>query len=118
MLVSIAKKQKDKGDKYIYFGLWLNHDDKLKNFWFRFSMVEDDNTKRVDFNKLSGNEGTMQIKTKSVLDFKPEDIIVFNKQKYTIVMVDGNRKEDGEQAYLRMRVNGNTAVYLTLRKAG
>lgn len=60
----------------------------------------------------------MVIKTKSLIEFEPEDLIIFQDQKYTIINVDGNRKESGEQAYLKMKKNGNTAIYLTLRKAG
>lgn len=120
MLGCIANKQSknDKSIKEIYYAKWIDVENKLKHKWFKFSLVADDNSQKKDFNRLSGYEGTMQIRTKSLIPFKPEDIIEFKKQKYTITLVDGNRKFEGEQAMLRANNNGNIPIYLTLRKAG
>lgn len=56
MLGCIAKKQNKEEEKYIYFAEWINHD-RTRRFIFRFSIVQDDNTLKRDFNKLSGLEG-------------------------------------------------------------
>lgn len=120
MLGCIANKQSrvDKSVKQIYNAKWVDIENKLKTKWFKFSLVADDNSKKTDFNRLSGYEGTMQIRTKSMIPFKPEDLIYFKGQKYTITLVDGNRKLEGEQAMAKVNANGNIAIFLTLRKAG
>ena len=120
MLGCIANKQSkdDKSVKQIYNAKWCNIENKLKMQWFKFSLVEDDNSRKTDFNRLSGYEGTMKIRTKSMIPFKPEDIIYFKGQKYTITLVDGNRKIEGEQAMAKVNANGNVSIFLTLRKAG
>lgn len=117
MLGVVANKQTSDA-KYIYIAKWYRAD-RTDCRLFRFGIVQDDNTQKVDFNKLSGLSGTMQIQTKSIIPFSPEDIVIFRGQKYTITLVDGNRKMSGEQAMARFNVNnGNVPIYLTLRKAG
>ena len=114
MLGVIANKQRE---KYIYSAKWIKRDKSVCCF-FRFAIINDDNTRKVDFNKLSGFSGDMTIVTKSTIDFKPEDVIVFRCQRFTIQVVDGNRKEEGEQAMAQFTTNGNIPIYLTLRKVG
>ena len=116
MLGVISNKQKD-GSKYIYSAKWVSKD-KTKCSIFRFAMAKDDDIRKVDFNKLSGNTGEMKIETKSTIPFMPEDVIIFRCQRYTIQSVDGDRKRDGEQAMAHFVSNGNIVVYLTLRRAG
>jgi len=116
MLGVIANKQRE-NQKYIYSAKWIKRD-KTECCTFRFAIVNDDNTRKTDFNKLSGFSGDMTIVTKSTIDFSPMDVIVFRCQRYTIEVVDGNRKEEGEQAMAQFITNGNIPIYLTLRKAG
>lgn len=120
MLGVIANKQNraEKGVKYIYVGKWVDVEDRRKHQYIRFAIENDDNTRKTDFNKLSGFEGDMVIRTKSAVAFKPEDLFYFQGQKYTISVVDGNRKLDGELSQVRFRQNGNITTFLTLRKAG
>lgn len=116
MLGIISKKQ-EKEKKYIYSAKWMSRD-KTKNCIFRFAIIQDDNERKVDFNKLSGITGDMVIETKSMISFEPEDVIVFRCQRYTIQQVDGDRTRSGEQAMARFVENGNIPIRLTLRKAG
>lgn len=116
MLGIIAKKQKE-NVKYIYSAKWTNRD-KTESCIFRFSMVQDDNIRKTYFNKLGGFSGEMVIQTKSTINFMPEDVVTFRGQRFTIQLVDGNRKEDGEQAMSRFTTNGNIPIYLTLRRVG
>lgn len=116
MLGVVASKQKG-GSKYIYSAKWMSRD-KTKCCIFRFAMAKDDDIRRQDFNKLSGDTGEMKIETKSTIPFRPEDVIVFRGQRYTVQVVDGDRKENGEQAMAYFVSNGNIVVYLTLRRAG
>ena len=116
MLGVLAKKQKD-NVKYIYSAKWVNRD-KTKSCIFRFSMVQDDNIRKNYFNKLGGFSGEMVIETKSTIKFMPEDVVIFRGQRFTIQLVDGNRKEEGEQAMANFKENGNIPIYLTLRRVG
>lgn len=116
MLGVIANKQRE-NQKYIYSAKWTKRD-KTGCCTFRFAIVSDDNTRKTEFNKLSGLSGEMTIVTKSTIDFAPGDLILFRGQRYTIQVVDGNRKEEGEQAMAHFTTNGNIPIYLTLRKAG
>lgn len=120
MLGVIANKQSktDKGIKYIYIGKWINKDNRNEHAYIRFAIESDDNSRKVDFENLSGVEGDFRIRTKSAINFKPEDVFIFNKQKYTILVVDGNRKLDGELSQVRFGQNGNITTFLTLRKDG
>lgn len=124
MLGIVASKyNKDhKNDRYIYIGNWVSGEDKMIEQKFNFALVEDDDLLEADFNKLSGLQGTMLIKTKSLINFQPEDLVYWqgcgNNQKYIIEKIDGNRKEMGENAMAHFKYNGNVPVYLTLKRAG
>lgn len=101
-----------------YVAKWISIEDKNNHGFFRFEIEQDDNLRKVDFNKMSGYEGDMIIKTKSLLPFMPEDIILFRGSKYNITKVDGNRKDIGEAAQAVFNTTGNVNIFLTLRKAG
>lgn len=120
MLGCIANKQKrgNKEQLYIYNGQWVDSTNRINKKWFRFAILQDDNTQEKDFNNLSANEGFMRIMTKSLIEFKVDDIIYFGKQLYHIVNIDGNRLLEGQQAFARVKVNGNVAISILLRKAG
>ena len=116
-IVSSKTRKDNEGVRYIYIGKWQN---ALKTDigYFRFAMVNDDNLQKQDFNKLSGESGQMLIQTKSGLPFKPDDLITFRGQRYSVLNVDGQRKEDGELAMVYFKTNGNITTYLTLRRLG
>lgn len=124
MLASVASKRSKQrpNERYIYIGKWVSGEDKRIEKTFNFALVEDDNIEEADFNKLSGLQGRMRIKTKSIIDFKPEDLVYWqgsgNGQKYIIENIDGNRKEQGENAMFHFKYNGNVPIYLTLKRAG
>lgn len=120
MLGVIANKQKkdEKGVKYIYIGKWVSADNRRTHNFVRFAIESDDNSRKVDFENLSGIEGDFRIRTKSVAPFKPEDLFYFKGQKYSIINVDGNRKIDGELSQVWFNNNGNITTFLTLRKDG
>lgn len=120
MLGVIANKQRkgEKGVKYIYVGVWVNAENRKEHKYIRFAIDADDNSRKVDFENLSGIEGDFRIRTKSVAPFKPEDLIYFRGQKYSIVNIDGNRKLDGELSQVWFNGNGNITTFLTLRKDG
>lgn len=113
MLGVVAKK----GQENIYKALWLK-EDKSKSCWFSFCMEKDDNLQAEIRNNLRGFSGTMIVKTKSTIDFQPNDVVKFRGNRYTIINVDGHRKDEGEQAMARFEKTGNVETYLTLRKAG
>lgn len=119
MLSIMASKKKD---KYIYFMKWIDPEDPFKSQVFKFALVQDDDLYETDFNKLSGNEGTMVIKTKSMINFQPDHKLVWlgagKGQKYSITKVSGDHKENGELAYARFLNNGNLDTYLTVRRGG
>lgn len=107
-----------KGDDMFYRALWQSSEDVNNYRYFRFAIVKDENTKKEIIRNLEGTTGDFYIKTKSTIKFKPDDIVVFQGVKYTILIVDGNRKEEGEPAYYKFRQNGNINTYLTLSKMG
>ena len=113
MLGIVSKKGRD----FVYLAEWRAKD-KSECQYFRFAIVSDDNLEIQSNNYMKGYTGAMQIKTKSTICFKPEDVVVIRGYRYTILNVDGNRKEEGEQAQARFENNGNVPVYLSLRKAG
>lgn len=119
MLGIVANKQKrdEKGVKYIYIGK-LTADDGEYIGHFRFAIEKDGNLIQRDFNNLSGYEGNFTIRTKSALEFIPEQRIEFRGEKYTIETVDGNRKIDGEQSQRQFVANGNITKFLSLRRLG
>ena len=112
MLGVVANKE-----KYFYTARWQNVD-RTKCCNFRFAIEQDDNLQETDFNKLSGLSGVMRIKTKSTIAFEPDDLVWFRGQKYTVVIVDGNRTEEGQEAMINFNTNGNIPVRLMLRRAG
>ena len=124
MLGCVASKynKNRKEERFIYVGKWVNAEDKKEERLFKFALVQDDNIEEKDFNKIGGLQGTMLIKTKSLIEFRPDDVIYWlgsgNNQKYAIVNIDGNRKESGELAMAHFKYNGNVPVYITLRRAG
>lgn len=124
MLGSVASKRNKNNpqERYIYIGKWVSGEDKKIERNFNFALVQDDNLEEADFNKLSGLQGRMRIKTKSVINFQPEDLIYWlgcgNGQKYIIENIDGNRKEQGENAMMHFKYNGNVPFYITLKRAG
>lgn len=107
-----------KGDDMIYRATWICADDRNKYGYFRFAIVKDDNTIKELSRNMEGTSGDFYIRTKSSIKFVPDDLVVFRGVKYEITVVDGNRKEESEQAYYRFARNGNTNIYLTLRKMG
>jgi hypothetical protein len=124
MLASISSKRskKNPNNRYIYTAKWVSGEDKKIERKFNFALVEDDNLEEASFNKLDGLQGRMRIVTKSLIDFQPEDLIYWlgcgGGQKYIILNIDGNRKEQGENAMLHFKNNGNIPIYITLKRAG
>lgn len=121
-MLGITSCKVKKGEKTgnIYIGKWINVVDKSKNGYFRFKIVSDDYLVKKDFNNLSGVDGQMVISTKSMLAFENEDIVMFQGQRYNIVRIDGNRKDDmdSELAFANFKNNGNLTTTLILRRAG
>lgn len=121
-MLGITSCKVKKGEKTgnIYIGRWINVADKSKNGYFRFKIVSDDYLVKKDFNNLSGVDGQMAISTKSMLAFENEDIVMFQGQRYNIVRIDGNRKDDmdSELAFANFKNNGNLTTTLILRRAG
>lgn len=119
MLGMMASKY-EKGNPYIYRMIWFNPEKPLEKKAFFFALLNDDNLLKTDFNKLSGLEGQMIIQTKSLIDFKPNDVCIWtgtgDNQKYTIINVDGNRKGIAENANMLFKHTGNVKVKITLRR--
>lgn len=124
MLGAVASKynKNNPTERYIYYGKWVSADDRKIEQMFKFALVQDDNVVEADFNKLSGLQGNMKIKTKSTIPFSPDDMIFWlgcgNNQKYIVENIDGNRKEQGELAMMHFNLNGNMPIYITLKRAG
>lgn len=115
MLGLIAPKKNQ-----IYTAKWISNDDRNKYGYFKFEIETDDNTYEADLNNMSGTKGDAVWKTKSGIDFQPEDIVYFRGQKFHIKTIDGNRKAEPEKekAFAYFTNNGNLTVRLIVRKAG
>lgn len=107
-----------KGYDMFYRGLWQNAEDINDYGYFRFSIVKDGTTRKEIVRNLEGTTGDFYIRTKSTIEFKPDDIVTFQGTKYVIIMVDSNRKEENETAFYKFRQNGNVNTYITLSKMG
>lgn len=106
--------------EYYYIAKWINNKNRNQYSYFRFKMVSDDNTKKDTVGNISSFSGIGIWETKSMIDFKPDDIIFFRGQKYFIKDVDGNKKAEHEKenAYLYFNNNGNLTIKLSVYKAG
>ena len=106
--------------EYYYTAKWISNDDRSKYAFFRFKILSDDNLYKQDIDNMSGCTGNAVWETKSLIDFQPDDIIIFRGQKFHIKNVDANRKAepDKECAYMYFKFNGNTPVKLQVRKDG
>ncbi len=119
MLGIVANKQnkQDKGVKYIYIGQWKSQD-KVNTGYFRFAIEQDQNLVKNALNNLAGYEGSFRIRTKSNLDFAPEDVVIFRGQKYAIEQTQRDMKLDGESSHSRFVANGNITTFINLRRLG
>lgn len=115
MLGLIAPKKRE-----YYRAKWINNDNRKEHAYFKFEIVKDDNTYETDLGNMSGTTGNAVWKTKSGINFKPEDIVYFRGDKFHIKVVDGNRKEEPtqENAFYWFKSNGNLTTILQVRKAG
>ena len=104
-------------NEYFYCAKWISNFDRNNYAYFRFKIVTDDNLYQTVLDNMRGEKGDAVWETKSGIDFKPEDIIVFRGQKFHIKNVDGNRKAEpeNEQAFMRFKNNGNLTKTLILR---